>query len=333
MSAPNVSESRSGWFSRLLTLAPGAKSSPRSSDLAFPPGFLSSLERLRLAALKALGGGLREGHRLGAYKGGQLEFHGHRNYVAGDELRYIDWNSFARLGKPFIKEFAREEAGILHLLVDATPSMLLGHPDKWTFARRIALLFVHVALASKDLARVHLFDARGRLESFPKRGASASTTEFLAFFERTAISAREAGELPSATALESAVAAFLKTGPARGRVMLLSDFWMDHREVASAVAKLGAAGHDPAGFHILASEEITPACEGEIVARSLEEDGEIRLFESHDLPQRYARELERHRAGIEESFRRRGGQYLFCDTTTPIEKILIATLRQQRWVV
>jgi len=322
-----------GWLSRLLALAPGAKPAQHVRELAFPPGFLASLERLRLAALKALGGGLREGHRLGAYKGGQLEFHGHRNYVAGDELRYIDWNSYARLGKPFIKEFAREEAGILHLLIDATPSMLLGHPDKWTYARRIALLFVHVALASKDLARVHLFDARGRLESFPKRGASAGTTEFLAFFERAAIAGREAGETQSGAALETAVAAFLKTGPARGRVMLLGDFWMEHREVAAAVAKLGGAGHDPAAFHILAPEEITPACEGEIVARSLEEDGEVRLFESADLPERYAKALERHRAGVEDAFRRRGGQYLFCDTLTPIEKVLIATLRQQRWVV
>lgn len=329
-----ATEPRGGWLSRLLALAPGVKTAGRAGDLAFPPGFLASLERLRLAALKALGGGLREGHRLGAYKGGQLEFHGHRNYVAGDELRYIDWNSYARLGKPFIKEFAREEAGILHILIDATPSMLLGAaPDKWTFARRIALLFVHVALASKDLARIHLFDARGKLESFPKRGASASTTEFLAFLERTTLAAREPNEPPAGAALESAVAAFLKTGPARGRVMLFSDFWMEHREVASAVAKLGGAGHDPAALHILAPEEITPACEGEIVARSLEEDGEVRLFESSDIPQRYAKELERHRAGVEESFRRRGGQYLFCDTNTAIEKILIATLRQQRWVV
>src|SRR5690242_18034901 len=99
---------KGGWLNRLLSLSPLAAARSKSkqqADVAFPPNFLASLERLRLAALKAMGGGLREGHRLGAYKGGQLEFHGHRNYVPGDELRYVDWNTYARLGKPYVKEF------------------------------------------------------------------------------------------------------------------------------------------------------------------------------------------------------------------------------------
>src|SRR5213595_2066023 len=116
-----AAQKKVGWFSRLLSLAPRGRERA-GGDIVFPPDFLASLERLRVAALKAMGGGLREGHRLGAYKGGQLEFHGHRDYSPGDELRYLDWNGYARLGRPYIKEFAREESGVLHLAVDATAS-------------------------------------------------------------------------------------------------------------------------------------------------------------------------------------------------------------------
>jgi uncharacterized protein (DUF58 family) len=330
-----MSSTATNWFSRLLSFAPLAKRDVREADVVFPAGFLASVERLRLAALRAMGGGLREGHRLGAYKGGQLEFHGHRNYVAGDELRYVDWNSYARLGKPYVKEFAREEAGVLHILIDATPSMSLGRPSKWTFARRMALLFAHVAVSSKDIARLHVFDATGAIDTFPKRGKTAGTQEFLTFLERLQI----APILPGAASVdeervfETATTAFLKNGPQRGRVMLLSDFWAGERAVATAAGRLSAAGHDLAAFHILAQEEIVPDCDGRIAARSLEEDRELEIFESATLGERYAAELEKHRAAVEEVFRRRGGQYLFCETSTPIEKVLIATLRQRRWVV
>ncbi|MCW8131434.1 MAG: DUF58 domain-containing protein, partial [Planctomycetota bacterium] len=135
------------WWQRLLAF--GTEPERADADVVFPPGFLESLERLRILAVRAAGGGLKEGHRLGAYKGGQLEFHDYRNYVPGDDLRYLDWNLYARLGKPFVKEFAREEAGSIHLLLDASPSMGLGAPSKWTFARRVAELFGHVGWSAR----------------------------------------------------------------------------------------------------------------------------------------------------------------------------------------
>jgi len=337
-----------GWFSRLLSLAPRTSKKAAASDLVFPPGFLASLERLRLVALKAMGGGLREGHRLGAYKGGQLEFHGHRSYSPGDELRYIDWNTYARTGKPFIKEFAREEAGVLHVLLDATPSMALGTPPKWTFARRLAALFAHVALSSKDAIYIYTFRGADALEQFPARGAKGGIRECLTFLENCAVAqpsqneaaAAESAQTAAATTdapaggvLGHAVSRFLRNSPARGRLILVSDFWQDEREIVSAVSRLAASGFDLSAVHILAPEEIQPHAEGELLARSLEEDVEIELSAGSDLTERYTRELESHRKAIEECFRKRGGNYLLADSETSIERVLIHTLRQRRWVM
>ena len=235
------SQSLLPWWRRLLSL--GAAESIGASDLVFPPGFLESLDRQRILALKAAGGGLKEGRRLGAYKGGQLEFHDHRSYAPGDDLRYLDWNLYARLGKPFVKEFAREEAGAIHLLLDATPSMALGAPSKGTYARRLAALFAHVGWSARDQVRAHLFRGAGaKSAAYPARGSKGTTPEFLAWLrtqeaappagldpepEARAGFAAPTGSREDAGALGEAVRSFLHAAPARGRVMLISDFWQE----------------------------------------------------------------------------------------------------------
>jgi uncharacterized protein (DUF58 family) len=342
--------SRGGWLSRLLSLRPRGEAQAAESEQVFSPEFTASLERLRLAALKALGGGLREGHRLGAYKGGQLEFHGHRNYVPGDELRYVDWNTYARLGKPFVKEFAREEAGVLHLLLDGTPSMSLGRPDKWTFARRLAALFIHVALASKDIVQLHVFrggagsESLELLEQFPARGAKGSIREYLAFLARCEVappgalasaSGNEpgAGKEPEAGCFAEAAAEFLRRNPARGRVIIVGDFWHEEAEIVTAISRLASAGFDVSGIQVLSPEELLPPDAGVLLARSVEDSSEIALYGGAELPARYTREFEAHRGAIEAAFRHRGGNYLLERCDASIEKVLINTLRQRRWVM
>ncbi|HYF50312.1 MAG TPA: DUF58 domain-containing protein [Planctomycetota bacterium] len=306
-----------------------------AANVLFPPGFLASLERLRLVALKAIGGGLREGHRLGAYKGGQLEFHGHRNYVPGDELRYIDWNSFARLDKPYIKEFAREEAGIVHLLVDGTPSMGLGEPSKWIFARRLAALFAHVALLSKDRAKLYVFKGlQDKLEIYPRSGQRAGIRQYLRFLEEQALArVPENGAYESAGTFAHAIEHFVRMQPERGRVIVIGDFWFPETEIIAAIGRLAGSGFDVSAIHVLAPEEIVPDAEGNLLARAVEESGEVELSSSPDLPQRYAAELERHRRTIEDAIRRRGGLYLLERSDTSIEHALIGALRQRRWVM
>ena len=330
-----MKDTRGGWFNRLLSLSKPALA--KSGDVTFPSDFMASLERLRLLALKAMGGGVREGHRLGAYKGGQLEFHGHRNYSPGDELRYVDWNTYARLGKPYVKEFAREEAGVLHLLIDATASMSLGHPSKWTFARRVAALFHHVALSSKDLSCLYIYRGTGALDRFPGQSRQGGTRECLAFLEaariRPAADADGVAHARSDGALLDAAVQFLRGRPVKGRVIVISDFWYEEQEIVAAVSRLTSAGYDLSGIHVLAEDELATDAQGAVLARSLEEEAEVDFFASGDFSSRYTAELEKHRASIEDTFRRRGGSYLFEKSSTSIERVLIATLRQRRWVM
>jgi len=63
--------------------------------------------------------------------GQSLEFHDFRPYQPGDELRYVDWNSYARTGRLYTRLYKAEANVNLHLLLDTSPSMDLGGKAQW----------------------------------------------------------------------------------------------------------------------------------------------------------------------------------------------------------
>ena len=67
-----------------------------------------------------------------------MEFADFRNYVAGDDLRFIDWNLYARLDKLFLKLFLEEEDLHFFALIDTSGSMDFGEPTKLDYARQLA---------------------------------------------------------------------------------------------------------------------------------------------------------------------------------------------------
>ncbi|MBA3481098.1 MAG: DUF58 domain-containing protein, partial [Pirellulales bacterium] len=78
-----------------------------SSEL-LTPELLAQLERLELVTRKVFRGRMK-GERRSKRKGQSVEFADFRNYVAGDDLRLLDWNLYARLDKLIIKLFLEEE--------------------------------------------------------------------------------------------------------------------------------------------------------------------------------------------------------------------------------
>ncbi len=108
--------------------------------MVFDDTFLRKLEGLRLAVRRSISG-RREGDRLTKKRGGAAEFTSHRSYTQGDEFRAIDWNLYGRLGLLYIKEFTREEALSVRLVIDTSPSMA----SKFEFARRLGAALALVA--------------------------------------------------------------------------------------------------------------------------------------------------------------------------------------------
>ncbi|MBN2490625.1 MAG: DUF58 domain-containing protein [Planctomycetes bacterium] len=116
--------------------------SPRFALLS--PECMRLLDRLEIAVWETRRG--RPGGSLPSTSLGLgTRFEEHRRYAPGDDLRYLDWNALGRLGEPFTKQFAREEAGRLTLLLDRTASMA-SDPALESTARSVSALLAYVGL-------------------------------------------------------------------------------------------------------------------------------------------------------------------------------------------
>src|SRR6201982_3317057 len=99
--------------------------------------FLARLEQLELVSRKIFLGRMK-GERRSKRRGQSVEFADYRNYVIGDDLRFIDWNIYARLDRLFLKLFLEEEDLSLYVLVDVSKSCDYGEPHKALYMKRVA---------------------------------------------------------------------------------------------------------------------------------------------------------------------------------------------------
>src|SRR5437868_15054777 len=133
------------------------------------PDFLARLEQLELVSRKIFLGRLK-GERRSKRKGQSVEFADYKNYVVGDDLRFLDWNLFARLDRLFIRLFLEEEDLHVHVLIDNSLSMDFGTPTKLRFAKQLAAALGFVGLVNQDRVMVEAFNDQLTQSSPPLRG-------------------------------------------------------------------------------------------------------------------------------------------------------------------
>ena len=90
-------------------------------------------------------------------------FVGHRAYGPGEDLRFVDWNVYARTGELFAKVLEEEERRTLAVCIDCTASMATGEPDRFVGALRLAAILGGLALVGLD--GVHVVGDGGRVHS------------------------------------------------------------------------------------------------------------------------------------------------------------------------
>ena len=131
-----------------MTAAPHAAGARR-----FDERFMRKLETLELAVRRAAGArarGIRRTRRIGA----GLELADHRDYVPGDDLRYLDWNLYGRLDRRALRLFEEDEDVAIDVIVDASGSMAMGAPPKIDLALQLGAALAYVGLANLDRVAV-----------------------------------------------------------------------------------------------------------------------------------------------------------------------------------
>ncbi|MDO8806099.1 MAG: DUF58 domain-containing protein, partial [Elusimicrobiota bacterium] len=116
------------------------------------------------------------GQYQSVFKGRGVEFSEVREYVAGDDVRSIDWNVTARAGKPFIKRFIEERELTLMILCDVSASQSFGSSGKpkSEAAAELAAMFAFSALKNSDKSGLLLFSDKTELYIPPRKGRNHS---------------------------------------------------------------------------------------------------------------------------------------------------------------
>src|SRR5947209_14179379 len=120
---------------------------PTKSTQLIDPAFMSRLDQLDILSRKLLAGKLK-GERRSKRRGQSVEFADYRNYTIGDDLRFIDWNIYARLDKLFLKLFLEEEDLSLYVLCDVSKSCDFGDPNKAYYIKQVAAALGYVGLVN-----------------------------------------------------------------------------------------------------------------------------------------------------------------------------------------
>ena len=273
----------------------------------FDAKFLRQLEALD-AALLRLRGSLGEGTRGHGRTQGQSEFRGHRPYSPGDDLRRLDWNAYGRLGKFFMREYERERAEHITILLDCSRSMAAGTPPKYVLARRAAAAFGYLAL---------------------KRGGSATlvgqpVVEGVARFSRLLEQLTDA--VPTSdTGLSTHAKALAARGKAPSDLVVISD-GLEPLDSLQPLQSLSERRTAVTIVQVLAPEELEPPPGGMLELRGLEEGETIELELDASTIAAYQAELEKHLEGLESIAMRHAWTMALTDSAADLQQLFIGKL-------
>ncbi|NIL97787.1 MAG: DUF58 domain-containing protein [Planctomycetales bacterium] len=279
---------------------------------------LGQLERLELVSRKIYRGRMK-GERRSPRRGQSVEFADFRNYVPGDDIRFVDWNTYARLDKLFLKLFLEEEDLHFYALIDASPSMDFGQPTKLQFAKQLAAALGFVGLARADRVRIETLGQAAEQPAPVLRGRR-SLWRMLEYLE---------GIQPEERAsLEEGVRNFCLRNSGQGIVVLISDL-MDKGGYQSALRYLLAQRMDIYIIHVLSREEMDPGIQGELRLVDCEDAEVAEVTASAPLLARYRETLNAFLEGAREFCTRRGMSYVLAPNEVAIEEFVAQYLRRQ----
>jgi len=294
---------------------------PTTSEATSPllnPKLLAQLERLELVSRKIFRGRMK-GERRSKRKGQSVEFADFRQYVPGDDLRFIDWNLFARLERLYLKLFLEEEDLHFYTLIDASSSMDFGDPTKLQYAKQLAASLGFIGLCRADRVKIESLGTTSKNPGPTLRGRASL------WRMQDYLNSIEPGENVS---LADGIKNFCLRNQGKGILVLITDL-LDKAGYEKALRFLVAQQMDVYIIHVLSPEELTPEIKGDLRLIDCEDADFAEITVSRPLLDKYKRTLASFVDGAREFCTRRGMTYLMVNSQTPVETLVANYLRKR----
>jgi uncharacterized protein (DUF58 family) len=286
------------------------------------PELLRRLEQFQLLAQRRAKSSLK-GERRSRARGHSVEFADYRNYVAGDDLRYLDWNLFGRLDRLFLKLYEEERELPVRIFLDASESMSFGDPRKFDFARQVAAAIGYVALCGFDRVTVQVFPdnseeaaLRGALRAV--RGRKSALTFFSNLGQITASGPADFNGYLRRGAIEARRA---------GLAVVLSDF-LDPAGYELGLNALVGRGFQVNAVQILAPEELNPSTYGDLRLVDSENGSVQEVTFGKFRLKSYQQTVANYCQRLREYCKSRGIHFFSVSSALPLEQLLLKQLRE-----
>lgn len=177
-----------------------------------------SAASLRLRA-RSIAEGLRQGNFSSMFKGQGIDFAGVREYLHGDDIRSIDWNVTARMGRPFVKLYDEEREQIVFFIVDRSLSMETGSSNltRLNLASETGALLLLAANSNSCPVGCVFFDGKINFSCMPKNSLDQTMLILSKFAQRE-------DDVTEGSALASAIKGAEQILKNRSMIFILSDF-------------------------------------------------------------------------------------------------------------
>lgn len=221
----------------------------RKSRSFIDPVVLGRLARLPLSARRPMLGQV-SGRHVSPHRGASVEFAEYRKYVPGDDLRRLDWRTYGRTDRYYVKEFEADTNLRLCLVVDTSGSMNVGSTGmtKLEYANHLAASLAYLAVQQGDAVGLSCV-AEKIVQSIPPKRNPAH----LKLLFDTLELAKPNGETKLAEILHE----IAETVRQRALIIILSDFFIEPSILRNCFEHLRFRHHDVAAFHLLDPEELS----------------------------------------------------------------------------
>ncbi len=275
------------------------------------PALLAGMSDITLVAKTVVDGFIAGLHRSPDF-GFSQEFAEYRPYTPGDDLRYVDWNVFARTERAYLKRYRGETNTMVTVLLDASASMGFGSHSvkKIDYARYLAACISYLALNQRDACGMIVFDDEIRQFVQPKsrQGQLARL-----------LHAVENAEPGKRTDYGKPFFHFQQYQFRRGVAIVISDFYADPELIVKTIEPLRYRGNEVIMFHLLDPEELHPKFREPVVLIDMETQDSLEVSPDYANTE-YKQKIDAHIEKLGSKARGAGLDYHVVNTSQPLDE-------------
>ena len=282
------------------------------------PKTLDRIKRMDVRARLVVEGFLTGMHKS-PYHGFAVEFAAHREYSPGDDIKHIDWKVWSKTDRLYIKEYEEETNLKCTIILDCSKSMRYGEKDGWSkfdYAATTAASLAYLLQQQQDAIGLVTFS--NKIEKNLKPSSHPSHLKLMLHeLERTIPDLKT-----DVSDVFQQLANQIRT---RGMVILISDLFLDPKELAKALQQFRLRRHEVIVFHVMHDDELTFPFQENTLFKGLEMDVQLHT-EPRALRRSYLEAVDRYMAQVRKACASTGVDHVLINTSKPLDGVLATYL-------